>query len=229
MKTVSSAAAAAGPDLVTTRRAELRDNAFLSILVAIIFILTFTPIGFINLVVIKATIIHVPVIIGSVLLGPKRGAVLGASFGLASLISNSTTPSLLSFAFSPLMPVPGLDRGSLMALFVCFVPRILVGIVPWYVNVLVERLFVKRGKVTQTVSLTISAVAGSMTNTILVMGLIYFVFQDAYAQIKGIAANAVLGVVLGVVGTNGIPEAIAAAVMTAAICLPMKKIMSRNH
>lgn len=229
MKNMNTAATAAGPDLVTARRIELRDNAFLSILVAIIFILTFTPIGFINLVVIKATIIHVPVIIGSILLGPKRGAVLGASFGLASFISNSTAPSLLSFAFSPLMPVPGLDRGSLLALLVCFLPRILVGIVPWYVNALLERLFVKSGNITQTVSLTISAALGSITNTILVMGLIYFLFQDAYAQIKGVAANAVLGVVLGVVGTNGVPEAIFAVVMTAAICVPMKKVMGRTR
>lgn len=219
---------AAGLDIAAQRRKALRDNAFLSILIAIIFILTFTPIGFINLVVIKATIIHIPVIIGSILLGPKRGAILGASFGAASLISNTLMPSLLSFAFSPFMPVYGTDHGSPMALIVCFVPRILVGIAPWYVCRLMDWKMKGKGSGSQTLSFTVGAVVGSMINTILVMGLIYILFHNAYAQLKGVSSNAVLGVILGVVGTNGIPEAIVAAVMTSAICLPMKKVMKRS-
>lgn len=71
---------------------------------------------------IKATILHVPVIIGSILLGPKKGAFLGGIFGLTSLIKNTMMPSALSFAFSPFIPVPGTDRGSLWALVICFVP-----------------------------------------------------------------------------------------------------------
>lgn len=214
---------AANPSL---SRKGIRDTAFLSILIAIIFILAFTPIGFINLVVIKATIIHIPVIIGSILLGPRKGAVLGIAFGLSSLLVNTMMPSLLSFAFSPLMPVPGLDRGSLLALVVCFLPRLLVGIVPWYVCQLFRRLM---GKVDEkkksVVSITAAALAGSMTNTILVMGLIFVLFKDAYASIKGVSADAVAGVVLGVVGLNGVPEAIVAAVLTAAICIPLKKFV----
>ncbi len=202
----------------------IRDIAFLSIMVAIIFILAFTPIGFINLVVIKATIIHIPVIIGSILLGPKKGAILGAAFGLASLLVNTLMPSLLSFAFSPLMPVPGLERGTLLALVVCFVPRILVGIVPWYVYKLVQKCMKKDNeKKNNIVSISVAAVAGSMTNTILVMSLIFILFKDAYATMKGISTDAVAGVVLGIVGMNGIPEAIVAAVLTAAICIPLKR------
>ena len=73
---------------------------------AIIIIMTTVPnLGYINLVVIKVTMVHVPVIIGSVLLGPKYGAVLGGTFGLTSLIVNTFNPSLLSFAFSPFYQV----------------------------------------------------------------------------------------------------------------------------
>lgn len=205
----------------------IRDIAFLSILIAIIFILAFTPIGFINLVVIKATIVHIPVIIGSILLGPKKGAILGASFGLASLIVNTTMPSLLSFAFSPLMPVPGLDRGSLLALIICFVPRILVGIVPWHVYKLFYRFSSKEdNRKSNMLPMTAAALAGSMTNTILVMGLIFVLFKDAYATMKGISTDAVAGVVLTIIGMNGVPEAIVAAILTAAICIPLKKYVS---
>ena len=73
---------------------------------AIIIIMTTVPnIGYINLIVIKVTMVHVPVIIGSVLLGPKLGALLGATFGMTSLIVNTFNPSLLSFAFSPFYQV----------------------------------------------------------------------------------------------------------------------------
>ena len=69
---------------------------------AIIAVMTFIPnVGYINLIVIKATLLHVPVIVGSIVLGPKMGAVLGATFGITSLIKNTLEPSLLSFAFSP--------------------------------------------------------------------------------------------------------------------------------
>ena len=62
---------------------------------AIVIIMAFVPnLGFINLVVIKATLIHVPVIIGSIVLGPKKGAILGATFGITSIINNTFSPSL---------------------------------------------------------------------------------------------------------------------------------------
>ena len=83
---------------------------------AIIAVMTFIPnVGYINLIVIKATLLHVPVIVGSIVLGPKKGAVLGATFGITSLIKNTLEPSLLSFAFSPFSDcasAQGIGRGS---------------------------------------------------------------------------------------------------------------------
>lgn len=194
---------------------------------AIIFVLAFTPVGFINLVVIKATIIHIPVIIGSILLGPKCGAVLGGFFGLASLINNYMTPSVLSFAFCPFIPVPGTAHGSSLALIICFVPRILVGVVPYCVYYLMQKIS-KQNKKNEYLSLLISGILGSMTNTILVMSLIYFLFKEAYATASGIPVNAVTGVVLGVVFTNGVPEAIVAALITVAVCKPLLYLRTRK-
>ena len=91
---------------------QVQSLAVLAMFTAILFLLTFTPIGMIDLPIIKATVLHVPVIIGALLLGPKKGAFLGGMFGLASLLKNTLVPNLSSFAFSPLIPVPGLDRGS---------------------------------------------------------------------------------------------------------------------
>lgn len=182
---------------------------------AIIILLNFTPIGYIQLPLIKATIIHVPVIIGSILLGPRVGAGLGFVFGLTSLYNNTFTPTLLSFVFSPAIPIPGTDRGSWTSLIVTFLPRILVGILPYYTYKLLNKLL--KGK-RRIFSLSISGIIGSMTNTILVMHLIYFLFLDAYSKASNLAIDAVYKTILVVIFTNGLPEAVIAAVITAAVC-----------
>ncbi len=66
-----------------------------SLFAAIIVIMAFTPLGYIPLVVINATIIHIPVILGSLFCGPKHGAVLGFLFGFTSFIKNTVTPASL--------------------------------------------------------------------------------------------------------------------------------------
>ena len=71
-----------------------------ALMAAIVIVLANTPLGMIQLPIIKATTVHIPVILGAILLGPGAGAILGAIFGICSLVSNTMAPTLLSFAFS---------------------------------------------------------------------------------------------------------------------------------
>jgi len=189
---------------------------------AIIILLNFTPFGYIQLPVIKATIIHVPVIIGAILLGPRIGAGLGVVFGLTSLYNNSFAPTILSFAFSPFIPLPGTEKGSWLALIVTFLPRILVGILPYYVYKLLNRLFKTRGKL---LTLGVSGLVGSMTNTLLVMSLIYFLFRDAYGEAFSLSLDAVYKAIISIIFVNGLPEAALAAILTAGICRTLQKVI----
>ena len=191
---------------------------------AIIIIMAFTPIGLINLPLIKATILHVPVIIGSIVLGPAAGAYFGALFGLTSLIKNTITPSALSFAFTPAVNVPGTEHGSPLAILICFLPRILVGITPWLFYMAINKAAPKMNNGARAGVLAASGVIGSFTNTALVMGLIYGLFSTAYATMKGIPVTEVGAVILGIVAANGIPEAICAGVITPIVCLVLFKI-----
>lgn len=205
----------------------IREFAITSLFAAIIFLMAFTPIGFIQLGVIKATLIHIPVIIGSIILGPKKGALLGALFGLTSLIINTISPSLLSFVFSPLIPVPGLGRGSVFALLICFVPRILVGVVPYYVYKFLEK-FKSDDKKFRLIALFTSGVAGSLTNTLLVMNLIYIIFKNEYAFAKNMDPQYVYGFILSIIAMHGIPEAIVAGLAAAAVVKAVTVYMSKN-
>lgn len=185
---------------------------------AIIFVLAMVPgLGYIPLGVIRATTIHIPVIVGSLVLGPKKGAVLGGMFGLTSLINNTISPQVTSFVFSPVLAMEtGGVKGALMSLIICFVPRILIGVVPYYVYGGIRRVM-KKGKASMTIALGTAAVAGSLTNTLLVMNLIYALFGNQYAAAKNVPYEALYGSILAVIGTNGVPEAIVAAVLVIAI------------
>ena len=108
-----------------------QDMVKLALFAGIIVVLSMTPLGYIPLGAVKATTIHIPVILGSILLGWKAGAALGGLFGLTSLIVNTLTPSLTSFTFSPFYSLGGVS-GNGWSLVICFVPRILVGIIPYF-------------------------------------------------------------------------------------------------
>jgi uncharacterized membrane protein len=76
----------------------------------------------------------------------------------------------------------------------------------------------------QIVSLAITGFVGSMVNTVTVMGSIYFLFAQQYAQAKEVAVTAVWGLIMGTVTASGIPEAIAAAILVAFIAKVLLKV-----
>ncbi|MBE7027157.1 MAG: ECF transporter S component [Ruminococcaceae bacterium] len=197
---------------MSTSNEKTKKLARLAIIIAIQLILTFTPfIGYIPLGFTRATIIHIPVIIGSLLLGPGSGAVLGFVFGLTSLYTNTFSPTITSFVFTPFYSVDG-NSGNLLSLVICFVPRILVGVVPYYALRLL-----KKTKLSGKINYAICGLLGSLTNTLLVMNMIYLFFGESYGAVKNIAADALYSVILSVIFINGVPEAIVAALLTSIV------------
>ena len=183
----------------------------LALMAAIVILLANTPLGMIQLPIIKATTVHIPVIIGAVLLGPAAGAFLGAVFGICSMISNTQAPTLLSFAFSPFLSMTGLS-GAIKAIWISIGCRIMIGVVAGWVYRGLKSL-----KVPSAVRLALTGFIGSMTNTILVMGSIYILLARQYAEVKDVGMEAVFGLVMGTVTASGIPEAIAAAILVGVI------------
>lgn len=202
-------------------RTKTQNQVLLGSFAAIILLLAFT-FGYIPIGPFKITIIHIPVIVGAILLGPKYGAMLGAIFGLSSFISATFTPVLTSFAFSPFYP-----GGNGWSLFVCFVPRICVGIIPYFVYQAIKKGG-HRTKTRTTIALGAAGVAGALTNTILVLSSIYIFFGEKYANGIGVAYDILIKALMGIVATNGIPEAIAAAMLTMAIGRVSLSILKEN-
>ena len=201
------------------KRKDTRWLTSVALMAAIVILLANTPLGMIQLPVIKATTVHIPVILGAVLLGPMAGAVLGGVFGICSLISNTTAPTLLSFAFSPFMSTTGL-AGAIKAVWISVGCRVMIGVGSGWLWILLRKL-----KVNTSIALPITGFAGSMLNTILVMGSIYFLLAAEYAGARNVAGDAVWGLILGTVTASGIPEALAGAVLTGFIGKVMLKVL----
>lgn len=194
-----------------TKNHDTRWMVSVALMAAIVIVLANTPLGMIQLPVIKATTVHIPVILGAILLGPSAGAILGGVFGICSLVSNTMVPTLLSFAFSPFMSTTGIP-GALKAIWISVGCRVLIGLASGWLWKLLERL-----KVNQSISLLLTGFVGSMVNTVTVMGSIYFLFAQQYAQAREVGVTAVWGLIMGTVTAAGIPEAIAAAVLVIAL------------
>ena len=182
----------------------------LALFVAIEIFLNVTGIGLIPLPLIKASTLHIPVIIGAVLMGPLAGGVLGGVFGLCSIWSNSTAPTALSFAFSPFLATSA--AGAVKTIWIAFGCRVLIGVVAGWLWIILKKL-----RVNDLVALPVVGVAGALTNTGLVMTSIYLLLSPEFAAAKNIAMEAVMGAVMAIVAANGVPEAIAAAVLVTAI------------
>ena len=208
---------------MNSRKAETLEMVEIALFVAIILIMAFTPfLGYIPLGFMKATIVHVPVIIGSILLGPKKGALLGGVFGLTSFVNNSfINPTITSFVITPIYTL-GEMKGGVGSIIICFVPRILVGVIPYYIYRVLRKSF-KNKQAGMVVSLGAAGVIGSLTNTLLVMNLIYLFFGDSFLMVNDAATKGYL-FILSIIGMNGVPEAIVSAILVSFVGRVLLKI-----
>lgn len=191
----------------------------LSLFSAIIVVLAFTPLGSIPLGPIDATTVHIPVIVGAILLGPWDGLFLGAVMGVVSLIHNTVMPLPTSFVFSPFLPF-----GNWKSVLISIVPRMCIGLTA----ALVFRLF-SRWDRTKLGAGALAGLAGSLTNTVLVLGGIYWLFGGTYAAQLHKTIDVVGKILMGVVATNGVPEAIVAAVISTAAAKALSGVAGRLH
>ena len=189
--------------------AQTRRMVQLAILIALEAVLTFTSLGFIMIPPISITLLHIPVIVGAILMGPSAGGILGLAFGLFSMIKASTAAaSPADMAFSPF-----LSGSPLSSVVMCILPRVLLGVIAGGLYLLLSRK--RKGEALQ---MGISAVAATFLHSMMVLGLLSLLFQ----------ALPLKDVIAALIGVNCLLEMLAAAVVTAAVCMPVKKMLARQ-
>lgn len=168
------------------------------ILIAIIIVQSMVPfLGFIPLLATSLTIIHITVIVAAVTLGTKDGMFIGFIWGVMTMIRAWTAPTT---------PI---DTLIFTNPIVSVLPRVLVGLVAG----VVFTVLYKRTKQFYLPTI-VAAALGTLTNTVLVLGLMGLLYTGPVAEAYGTTSTGLFSVLLVVVGTNGIPEIIAAVIIT---------------
>jgi uncharacterized membrane protein len=167
---------------------------------ALTVVMTFTPyLGYITVGIIEITTLHIVVILGSTILGPKYGSVLGGVWGLTCIIR--------AFQFG-IIPF----QNPLVSLL----PRVIVGLVAGLVF-----MGLSKTKCKKPVALALSAFAGTLTNTVLVLSSLRLF--GGFETLFGEAAKT-LDVIIGtLISTNGLIELISAVIVVPAIYLATEK------
>jgi len=192
------------------RKHDTRWMVGVAMMAAIVVLLANTPLGLINVPPIKATTIHIPVILGAIMLGPLAGGILGAVFGVCSMVSNTIAPVPASICFSPFLNASLL--GAVKAIWVAVGCRILIGVVAGWLWIALKKL-----KASDYIALPVVGFLGSMTNTATVMGSIFLLFRAEYAAANNKAVSAVFDFIMATVTGAGVMEAVVALVLVTAI------------
>jgi Predicted membrane protein len=171
----------------TTRR-----MTTIALLGAVSIVMSLLPIGYIQVGIIRATFMHIPVIIAAIIEGPAAGAIVGLIFGITSLVSN------MAGVMGPIFINP----------LVSVVPRVAIGLVAAYAYRALRKT---------KLAVPAAAALGTATNTIGVLGMIYLVAAPQFIKAKGISMAALGKLLLITASTNGVAEVIIAVFLVCAI------------
>ncbi len=161
----------------------IRQIVVSGLLGAVTIVLGVTRLGFIGpfppLIMVSATILQIPAIIAGVLEGPLAGLLVGLIFGLSSWLQAPTEQPPVNLWFSnPL---------------VSLLPRIFIGVTAAYTYQALR-------KSNEYVALGAAAVVGTLTNTILVVGMIILMgYAPAAGIIPAVLPNSIAELVVAVI------------------------------
>lgn len=188
----------------TNTKKSTRYMVELALMIAIIFIMAFTPLGYLKTPGLSITFLTVPVAVGAMILGPKGGAICGGVFGITSLMQ--------CFGGSPFGAML-LSINPVYTAIVCIVPRVLEG---WLAGLIFKKVRSKNANLAYFVG----GFACPVLNTILYMSALVLLFYNT-EYIQGIVDT--LGVsnplmfVIAFVGLQGLIEAGVCTVVAAAV------------
>ena len=186
----------------------------MAILIAIMLIMAFTPLGYLKIGMIEISFMTIPVVIGAILLGPAAGAILGGVFGLTSFIQ-----CFGMSAFGATL----LGINPVLTFLVCMVPPILMGYLAGVIFQVLHRI-----DKTKILSFAVSSLSGAVLNTIFFVGLLMLLFgsSDYIMGMRG--GMSLLSFLAAFVGVNGVVEAIVAFILGTAISKALVQFLPKD-
>ncbi|MDR1329078.1 MAG: ECF transporter S component [Oscillospiraceae bacterium] len=194
----------------------------LAVLVAILIVFCFTPLGRIPLGPVFITLNMLPVVIGAIVLGPAGGAILGTIFGLWSFSTCFGTDP-----FGTALVNQGFGTALLVAVM-CIVPRFFAGWLPGFIyKALNARLGANEGGKIAAVALT--SLSGSLLNTVLFVGALVLLFAKNPLTAEAFGTTNAWPIITALITSNALLEAVVCTVIGGAVAralihfLPVKR------
>ena len=195
---------------------QTRRLVYMAILIAIILVMAFTPLGYLKTAGLEITFIQVPVIVGAILMGPTAGAILGGVFGLTSFIQ--------CFGLSA-FGAALLEINAVYTFILCFFSRVLMG---WLTGLIFRAL--QKVDRTKFVSYAVTSLAAPILNTVFFVGGMILLFGSS-SYIQGLMAEAgaanLLSFAVAFVALNGVIEAAACFLLGTAISKALASALKR--
>ncbi len=189
------------------RRQSIQRITRLGILMGLIILMTFIPnIGYIQTGLFSITTIHIPVLIGSALMGPIGGFVLGLTWGLTSYFYALTLGTIEAMIF--LNPM------------VSIVPRVLVGLIVSYTTMALDKVNMK-----EVLKYGLIAGVGTLSNTVLVLSSIFIFASEGVLSFN----QAFSTIITIIISTNGLLELFAAGIIVPAVVKAIRKISPQRY
>ena len=187
----------------------------LATLMGILLVMSYTPLGYLNIGPLAISLNMIPVAIGAVALGPSGGAILGAVFGITSClqcvgVGGTSAMGVLLFEISPAL-----------ALIQRFVPRLLAGWLSGWVYILAKKW--SKSRTALRVSGFITGFAAALLNTVLFMTALVLLFGKTDYLQDLINGRNILHFICAFVGINAVVEMLASTLVVGAVVSALKK------
>lgn len=186
----------------------------LALMVTIIFVMAFTPLGYFRTLGLSITFLTVPVAVGAMILGPVGGAICGLAFGITSFMQCFGMGAFGTMLFS---------INPLGTAFVCIVPRILEG---WLTGLIFKAI---RQKMKNGAYL-VASLACPFLNTLFFMSSLVLIFYHTdYIQgfVTSLGVSNPFTFVLAFVGAQGLIEAVVCFILAGAISRALSAALHR--
>lgn len=192
-----------------TRNTKTRKLTFMAAMLALTIFLDLSPLGAIPVGAVSATIVQMPTILTGILYGPLYGMIMGLLMGITSLLHALTRP------VTPLDPL-------FINPLVSVLPRMLIGLFAGLAFLLLVKLFKNKMRF---IAATVAGAVGALTNTVFVLGALYFIYAEKIILDIGLQDSAALKTLIwGIVTTNGVAEMLVCAGLAGGITLAVDKM-----
>lgn len=187
-----------------------------AMLCAILLIMSFTPLGYLNVGPLAISFNMIPVAIGAIALGPVGGMILGGMFGITSFlqclgIGGTSAMGVILFEISPLL-----------AFVQRFVPRLLAGLLAGFAYKGFKKM------TNNTVACFVTGFLAALLNTVLFMTALVVLFGNTEYVQGLIGGRNVIVFICAFVGVNAVVEMIADCMIVGVVGRVLTKFLTRR-